>query len=176
MTPGYFASSSSPSSPKEAGAGTPVSTLLTVLSLEHALSRNLIKQSELKTTRLAIQLGLRFIDQLYVHAGEGSYNGCLMDGKYWDTLLVANALLQAGEPEENLTKTRMQIRRLEQKSGGYPYGLDFEYAPDVDDTSEAILFLHSFSDPGKKSDRARLLRAQKIFASSAKQRRGMGSL
>ena len=68
------------------------------------------------------------------------YEGSLDDGRYWDTILAAFGLLEAGEKPEKLAPTiEHLIKYAVQKNGGIPYGLEFEYAPDIDDTSMLLL-------------------------------------
>jgi hypothetical protein len=54
------------------------------------------------------------------------YEGCLCDGRYWDTILSAFALLEAGESPEKLHPIIDNlIRNKVQKNGGIPYGEEF---------------------------------------------------
>lgn len=51
------------------------------------------------------------------------YEGSLDDGRYWDTLLAALALLEAGENIEKLHPTvEFMINNAVQANGGIPYG------------------------------------------------------
>ena len=122
--------------PRGSWGGYTASTLFTLMAIQHFRTRNLMDEHRLE---LSFRRGLKFSDGLYVHAGKSSYLGCLMDGHYWDTLLCANALVEAGEPLSELVKTRDYILATQTATGGFPYGFDFEYAPDVDDTAEAML-------------------------------------
>jgi squalene-hopene/tetraprenyl-beta-curcumene cyclase len=129
--------------PRGSWGGYTVSTLMTVMAIQHFQPSNLIVPHRLD---LAFRKGLGFIDGLYVHADSGSYLGCLMDGHYWDTLLAANALVESGEKLENVQGARDYILQTRLASGAFPYGYDFEYAPDVDDTAEAVLLLSNWPD------------------------------
>lgn len=54
------------------------------------------------------------------------YEGSLDDGRYWDTILAAFALLEAGESPEKLHPTiKYLIETAIQPNGGIPYGHEF---------------------------------------------------
>ncbi len=86
----------------------------------------------------AIKRGLEFVDPLYFDNGKGNYLSLLMHGGVWDTILAAQALAQAEETSEPLIQTAESLYELQTAQGGFPYGLDFEQYPDVDDTSRAL--------------------------------------
>ena len=68
------------------------------------------------------------------------YDGSLDDGRYWDTILCVYALLEAGEPAEKLLPTmKYLIKTAVQPNGGIPYGWEFQYAPDIDDTAMLLM-------------------------------------
>lgn len=72
---------------------------------------------------------------------DASYLGTLDDGRYWDSILASIALMNNNCTDLNLEKTFDKlIKDALQPSGGLAYGIDFEYAPDIDDTA---LFLYS---------------------------------
>jgi len=129
--------------PMGSWGGYTVSTLLSVMALEHFRQADFIDPKVIETT---MAKGIHFIDRLYVSGSPGSYKGCLMDGHYWDTLLIGNALMEAGIPREELNSTAHYILSSQQENGGFPYGFDFEYAPDVDDTAEAMMFLQNWPE------------------------------
>ena len=84
---------------------------------------------------------MQFVEEMYFNR-RVPYEGSLDDGRYWDTLLAALALLEAGENIEKLHPTvEFMIKTAVQPNGGIPYGQEFEYAPDIDDTA-MLLFLY----------------------------------
>eukprot|EP01016_Furgasonia_blochmanni_P046533 TRINITY_DN6722_c0_g2_i6.p1 TRINITY_DN6722_c0_g2~~TRINITY_DN6722_c0_g2_i6.p1 ORF type:complete len:680 (+),score=203.09 TRINITY_DN6722_c0_g2_i6:64-2103(+) len=88
-----------------------------------------------------------FIEDLYYRQGNSSYIGVLMDGRYWDTLLVSWGLVESGAAPESLYPTvEHLIKYAIQPCGGIPYALDFEYAPDTDDTGVMVVFLSWLKD------------------------------
>lgn len=137
--------------PKGSWGGYTVSTLLTVMSIDHFKQSGLLKDRRLD---VVIKKGLSFIDQLYVHAGPGAYQGCLMDGHYWDTLLSLNALIECGVDALRLKHSRDYIIDTQLQQGGFPYGFDFEYAPDVDDTAEAMMMMAHWPDQKERIEKA----------------------
>jgi squalene-hopene/tetraprenyl-beta-curcumene cyclase len=86
------------------------------------------------------------VEELYFKYEAGAYKGALMDGHYWDTILVANNLIESGIPKERMEKAAEYIASSQQHNGGFPYGKDFEYAPDLDDTAEALLLLSHWKE------------------------------
>lgn len=155
--------------PKGSWGGYTVSTLLTAMSLRHCAESRFAPRPRLEA---AASRGLEFVAGLYVNGGPGAYEGCLMDGHVWDTLLAANALRDAGAPELSLAATSEYLRALQQTGGGFPYGYDFEYAPDVDDTAEAILF---FSGSSRQDDTERVARAVRWLLSLQNSDGGWGA-
>ena len=68
------------------------------------------------------------------------YEGSLDDGRYWDTILAAYALLEAGQSPSKLHPTLNYLAKTAvQPNGGIPYGHEFEYAPDIDDTGMLLI-------------------------------------
>jgi squalene-hopene/tetraprenyl-beta-curcumene cyclase len=120
--------------------GYTVSTLFNIASLDHFARSH---PEDFAAIPGAVQRGLQFVDQLYFDHGAGNYLGCLMDGGIWDTILAGQALAQAGERSEPLMRTAGHLLEVQTKSGGFPYGRDFDYYPDVDDTSRALVFLQA---------------------------------
>ena len=118
--------------------GYTISTLFSIAVLDH-FSRN--HPHCFPGIQKAVHRGLRFVDQLYFDHGDGNYLGCLMDGGIWDTILVAQALVQAGETSEPLMLAAEMLLATQTSGGGFPYGRDFDQYPDVDDTSRALVFL-----------------------------------
>jgi len=91
--------------------------------------------------QIAIDKAFNYIEMMYFKTGEGSYMGVLDDGRYWDTALAALSLIESKEPSEKLFSTYEYFAKSQQPNGGIPYGLDFEYASDTDDTALATMFM-----------------------------------
>ena len=127
--------------PKGSWGGYTLSTLLSMMALQDYQNR----QGDYIDTKLslAIARGFRFVEDLYFSEGP-QYKGALMDGRFWDTILAGSCLLDSGAPSKKLEQVAHYVAGIQQECGGFPYGEDFEYAPDVDDTAEAVLFLLHF--------------------------------
>ena len=145
---------------KGSWGGYTVSTLLATISLRHFSQSAFAPRARLDA---AAGHGLEFVSGLYLGDGDGdgagAYLGCLMDGHYWDTLLAASAVAESAAINNDFTDVEPSARYLratQVEQGGFPYGFDFEYAPDVDDTAEAILLLSRINAPGdgERVDRA----------------------
>ena len=104
-----------------------------------------------------LKKGLSFIESMYFDSNESAYKGVLDDGRYWDTALLGIASFEAVKtvsaaqpvPETaraDLEKAVSYLVSKQVKNGGLPFGWDFEYAPDTDDTAEMILFLNPFDE------------------------------
>lgn len=116
-----------------------VSTLFTLIvlqdfeQLDERINQKLFKQS------------IDFIDELYLNSESSSYLGVLDDGRWWDTLLIIFGMLECGEDKEKLLPSvEYFLKNAVQECGGIPYGLDFEYAPDTDDTGIMVLILAKY--------------------------------
>lgn len=116
--------------------GYTVSTLFNIMVLY---------KSGLRLDHPALKKALAFIEYRYFANGVGSYLGSLQDGRYWDSILAGQALLESGINGAQLLPTLRSLLANQQPNGGIPFGRDFEYAPDVDDTAELIIFLVPFS-------------------------------
>ncbi|CAB9506076.1 Squalene--hopene cyclase [Seminavis robusta] len=93
----------------------------------------------------ASRRGFEFLERVNFENAKGSlYQGPVMDGTWWDTLLAGWALVEAGL-EPTLLEPTMDLLRSEalQPNGGVSYGRDFEYAPDADDTSIYLMLQRS---------------------------------
>lgn len=91
----------------------------------------------------AINKGMRFVDSLYFNSGSSSYLGVTCDGRYWDTALIAQGLLESGLPSQQLQNSWQYLFSIQNKaSGGFGFGLDFEDYMDTDDTAEFLLFFN----------------------------------
>lgn len=65
---------------------------------------------------------LTFVEDMYFNR-RVPYEGSLDDGRYWDTILAAFALLEAGETYEKVSPTvEFLIHNAVQHNGGIPYG------------------------------------------------------
>ena len=129
--------------PAGSWGGYTLSTLLSMMALDHYREHVPSKQP---VAARAIQAGFAFVEPLYFDAGFGSYHGALMDGKNWDTLLISGSLLDSGIDREHVRSSVEFILGTQQSNGGFPYGADFEYAPDVDDTAMAVMMLSHFPE------------------------------
>lgn len=116
-----------------------VSTLFTLIVLkdyqqfDQSINENLFKQS------------IDFIEELYLNSETSSYLGVLDDGRWWDTLLITLGLLECDEQAIKLEPSiDYFLKNAVQDCGGIPYGLDFEYAPDTDDTGIMALIFAKF--------------------------------
>lgn len=105
----------------------------------------------------ATHKGLQFLERAkLVEAGPTKYRGPVMDGRWWDTLLVSWALLEAGVDPFRLNQTAaLLVSDALQPNGGVCYGRDFDYAPDTDDTSIFVMLMQRmggvFKSKAKKS-------------------------
>jgi squalene-hopene/tetraprenyl-beta-curcumene cyclase len=128
--------------PKGTWGGYTVATLFSIVSLKHFSEHHPNKLK--REVNNAIAKAVKFVHELYLNCGEGSYLGHAMDSHYWDTILAGLALAESGYAAEKLKPTADYILfNRNRDNGGIPFGFDFEYAPDVDDTSEAVLFCAS---------------------------------
>ena len=124
--------------PAGSWGGYTVSTLLSLMALDHYEQKLPSAGNRFPYVK---HRGLEFVEELYFAAGAAQDLGALMDGRYWDTLLACNALLDSRADLANVRPSAERIANIQQPGGGVPYGIDFECAPDVDDTAEAVLLL-----------------------------------
>jgi hypothetical protein len=83
--------------PKEAIGGYTISTLLNMLSLkDYSLRYNGTNNVFVTYFQNKLNASLTYVEGLYF-IKRVPYEGCLCDGRYWDTILSAFALLEAGE-------------------------------------------------------------------------------
>jgi len=93
-----------------------------------------------------MEQGIEYVEFNYFNT-RVPYQGSLDDGRWWDTILLSWALLEAGtEPSRLHTIVDKMIAEGVQPNGGIAYGYDFEYAPDADDTGLLLLVLSKFGD------------------------------
>lgn len=132
--------------------GYTVATLFSVVSLTNFTQHHDKYKKEINK---ATQKAATCLSNLYLDCEEGSYMGHAMDSHYWDTILSGLALVESGyDPEKLKPVADYILQARDRKTGGIPFGLDFEYAPDVDDTAEAVLFCQSIGAPKRELNKA----------------------
>ena len=102
------------------------------------------------TIKPEVQKGFEFLEKYYLQTGASAYQGSVCDGRYWDTILIQRALAESKWTTRDLYSSADYLEKIQQPEGGIPFGLDFEKAPDVDDTAEYIIAL-AHTDPGRYS-------------------------
>lgn len=123
-----------------------VSSFFSLMSLQDWYENYHEHHTSDEIARFGSQLdkSIEFLDELSFDSGESSYLGVVDDGRWWDTLLVTLALLHVGESKEKLAPVvRHFLKDGVQKCGGIAYGLEFEYAPDTDDTGIMVRNSHT---------------------------------
>lgn len=90
-----------------------------------------------------ITRGIRYTDDAYSLPG---YKGVADYGQYWDSALLGIALGDANVDPASLVPQADAVVAQQQANGGIPFGWDFWYAPDTDDTAETVLFLLHLGD------------------------------
>ncbi|MGK5086453.1 prenyltransferase/squalene oxidase repeat-containing protein [Bdellovibrionota bacterium FG-2] len=133
--------------------GYTVATLLSMIAMQD-FQKQMPDDDSARSGKIkkAIQAGLSFTEDMYFNSGESVYKGVLDDGRYWDTALMGISL------SENASASQIQDLRpageylvsRQSPNGGFAFGIDFEYAPDTDDTAEIMIFLSRLkeSTPG----------------------------
>eukprot|EP01105_Mastigella_eilhardi_P027789 TRINITY_DN8780_c0_g1_i1.p1 TRINITY_DN8780_c0_g1~~TRINITY_DN8780_c0_g1_i1.p1 ORF type:complete len:651 (-),score=160.05 TRINITY_DN8780_c0_g1_i1:127-2079(-) len=117
-----------------------LSTMLSIAALEDFVARFGMYEEEVADR---LKLGVSFIETLYCIPG---YWGNADHGEYWDAVLLgaaiqeSNAIIASAKPSKLLTDTAVHVAKQQQANGGIPFGKDFWYAPDTDDTAESVLF------------------------------------
>ncbi|OQW54542.1 MAG: hypothetical protein A4S09_17440 [Proteobacteria bacterium SG_bin7] len=138
--------------PKGTWGGYTVATLFSVIAMTDFTAHHDKYKKEIQRS---IQKSLKRVHDLYFESGEGAYTGHAMDSHYWDTILAGLALVESGYDRKKLRPTADYILSARNpKTGGIPFGFDFEYAPDVDDTAEALLFCASIGMPKRELNKA----------------------
>jgi squalene-hopene/tetraprenyl-beta-curcumene cyclase len=103
----------------------------------------------------SVKKGMEYVDKIYFDSKESSYMGVTCDGRYWDSALIGQGLLEANMKKENLQPTADYLFGIQDKtSGGFGFGLDFEQAMDTDDTAEILLFMNKMKIRNDKTDLA----------------------
>lgn len=116
-------------------------TQLAMAVFDHMMIMGEINNSLRQRLQLAKDEGFRFVESMYIQNPDGAYKGVTCDGRYWDTALVGQGLLEAGVNPTQLNATVGYLEKIQnEKSGGYGFGHDFENYEDTDDTAEILLF------------------------------------
>ncbi|MGZ3768289.1 MAG: prenyltransferase/squalene oxidase repeat-containing protein [Bdellovibrio sp.] len=98
---------------------------------------------------------MEFVDNLYFNAGSSSYLGVTCEGRYWDTALLGQSLIESGVPAANLNNSVNYLFSIQDKTtGGFPFGLDFETYMDTDDTAEILLYFHKAGIRNAETEKA----------------------
>jgi len=92
---------------------------------------------------------------------EAEYMGNLCNGRSWETILSGIALTEAGYEGPELVKAANYLAKKQRYNGGIPYGVDFEYASDFDDTAETVIFWSAFK--GNKDFERRIDHANQLL-------------
>ena len=118
-----------------------VSTLFSLIALED-FNQHWPKSANQTRFSDAFQRGIDFVEDLCFNQGNSSYLGVLDDGRWWDTLLGALAIAESGGSTARVARTvDYMLKEAMQINGGIPYGLEFEYAPDTDDTGVMVMLM-----------------------------------
>jgi squalene-hopene/tetraprenyl-beta-curcumene cyclase len=138
--------------PQGSFGGYTTATLFTLAALTHYQQYRSDFDSSINS---AIERGLNFVDQLYFNSGSSSYMGVTCDGRYWDTALIGQGLLESGVNAQVFAPTNQYLLKIQdQASGGFGFGLDFESYMDTDDTAEILLYFKKSGIHNSKVDRA----------------------
>jgi len=141
--------------------GYTLATFLSTMSLNDYLSRTQKIASEKKVSienlsalesqvHSKIELGIQYCSKMKLQKKLSGYlKGITQDGRYWDTALAGIAILDSNsdnssskDSQNSLYAAADYLVSIQSPNGGFAFGKDFEYAPDVDDTAEIIMFLH----------------------------------
>lgn len=120
-----------------------------------------------------VQTSLEFVDNLYFNSGSSSYLGVTCDGRYWDTALVGQGLLESGMNPNSLKNSYDYLFKIQdERSGGFGFGLDFEQFMDTDDTAEILMY---FKKAGYTKDDLRIKKAIQWLLSMQNRDGGWGA-
>lgn len=98
---------------------------------------------------------IEFVDNLYFNAGNSSYLGVTCEGRYWDTALIGQGLLESGMNPAKFDKSMQYLFSVQDKTtGGFGFGLDFESFMDTDDTAEILLYFHKAGIKNAQTEKA----------------------
>ncbi len=125
-------------------------TIFSAMAFDHYLSFAKDQTSELyvlgdpalvSKIELAKQKAIQFDAKMYLDSKESTFLGTTCDGRFWDTALVGQGLLEAGERNPQLFKSvDYLLSQQDSKTGGFGFGWDLSTYPDTDDTAEILLF------------------------------------
>ncbi len=115
-------------------------TVATILNIAVLLNENISSKNP------QILKALDYLKERYFLHPHAKYLGSSQDGRYWDTMLLVQGLHKSGYKAQVGVDTIDYLLSIQVSNGGVPFGIDFEYAPDVDDTAEWVLALLSFKD------------------------------
>ena len=127
--------------PRGSWGGYTLATLLSIVVLESCQDRTTLSKHQIDSY---VNKGYALLERLYLQSGSSAYLGVTIDGRYWDTALVLAALKDSGESSPELERAGDFIVSNQQPNGGIPFGEDFWYAPDTDDTALSIMGLGAF--------------------------------
>eukprot|EP00823_Brevimastigomonas_motovehiculus_P009154 TRINITY_DN8812_c0_g1_i1.p1 TRINITY_DN8812_c0_g1~~TRINITY_DN8812_c0_g1_i1.p1 ORF type:complete len:743 (+),score=179.20 TRINITY_DN8812_c0_g1_i1:54-2231(+) len=120
-----------------------VSSLFSVIALSDFVKRFPVQAASYKDRiSTACTKAMNFVETMYFKSGPSIYKGVLDDGHLWDTALISLAIMSVNESfskDPRLISTGQYLAAHQQANGGVPFGVDFEYAPDTDDTAETIM-------------------------------------
>lgn len=138
------------------GGYTPA-TQLSMAVMQHVLTyagANITPELR-RRLKASFEEGFKFLEEMSFKNPDGAYRGVACDGRYWDTVLVGQGLLEAGIPADKLVPGVRYISKLQNKnSGGFGFGLDFENYEDTDDTAESLLFFKKAGFESTKNQKA----------------------
>lgn len=130
--------------PMGSWGGYTLSTLLSEMMLDDYGKQRPEKAASLTDIK---KRGFEFIEDLYLNRRESSYQGATCDGRLWDTALIGLGLAESGMPLDRLRPVARWLASNQRATqGGFPFGQDFWYASDTDDTAEIIMFLNRFPE------------------------------
>jgi squalene-hopene/tetraprenyl-beta-curcumene cyclase len=128
--------------PNGSFGGYTVSTLFGIIAYDDFINRYPESQyvPEIKER---IKKGYKFIEMMYFD-NEAEYMGNLCNGRSWETILSGISLVEAGYEGAEVVKAANYLAKKQRYNGGIPYGIDFEYASDFDDTAETVILWSAF--------------------------------
>lgn len=124
--------------PEGSVGGYTVSTLFSIVALTDFVERYPANRLT-EQAKESIVHGYKFIEMMYFD-NKAEYMGNLCNGRIWETVLGGIALEEAGYTGSEVKNSAFYLTRQQVENGGVPYGIDFYYAPDFDDTAEVVTF------------------------------------
>jgi squalene-hopene/tetraprenyl-beta-curcumene cyclase len=112
--------------PKGSFGGYIIASIFSRMIISHPANKNF--QKPLVRTQT-------FLDKYFFSSGPSNFLGATQDGHIWDSALLTGALIEAGTPQSETKKSLDHVIKQQTPHGGFPFGYDFENAPDVDDTA-----------------------------------------